>query len=144
MSALEKEKRELIERYKLTDDILQQSCSEADLLELEQFIDWERVGPRLHRIDEIAMKDIEKNCTKEHEKRRELINIWRERNGEDANYCDMIEAMLKAQRRDQAQKVCRLLNPGKSLLQNILGRILGRQLDTLSLSCFCATVAAIS
>ena len=51
----------------------------------------------------------------------------------DANYCDMIEAMLKAKRKDQAQKVCRLLNPGKSLLQSVLGRILDRQLDTLSL-----------
>ena len=82
MSALEKEKRELIDRYELTDDILQQSCSEADLLELEQFIDWERVGPHLREIDPIVMKDIEKNYTKQHERRRELINIWRERNGE--------------------------------------------------------------
>ena len=46
------------------------------------------------------------------EKRGRLIDIWLQKNGDDATYDDMITAMLKAEYKEHATSVCSLLYDG--------------------------------
>lgn len=77
------------------------------------FITWRDVGFRLPGIDrKVDLGDIEKDGYDEADKRRKLVSLWEERNGDDATYGVMITAMVKAGKVDEATKVCKLLCTG--------------------------------
>ena len=73
------------------------------------------MGSRLKEIKESDIEDIDKDGKDQNDKRRMLLDRWKERNGCDATYGAMISAMMKEQKRDEAEKVCRLLNASSKL-----------------------------
>ena len=118
------EKVELLREYDITERKVTTKCSDEHMLEIEGFISWRRVGPRLSKINDSDnkqdMNDIEINGKDEADKRRKLITLWEERNGNDATYDDLITAMLKAGKKDEATKVCKLLKSGQHVLWYLL------------------------
>ena len=88
---------------------LNKEVPETHLLDIADFIEWKTVGPRLTGITISNTKDVDKDGYDQVEKRRELVYKWWQKNGSRATYHAMITAMLKADHRAHAEKVCRLL-----------------------------------
>ena len=101
---------ELKSDYDLTDEMLNEKCSEQHTFALEDIIsDWKLVGPRLQGIEQQDIHDNVKGSEKL--KRRELLKEWHQRNGDKATYRDMVRALLLEKKVEDATKVCKLLLP---------------------------------
>ena len=83
------------------------------LLEIRHITSWREVGIHLKHISSIDIRDIDRDGFDEADKRRRLLNLWEERNGQDATYNSMIKAMLSAGKRAEADKVSNLLEKSK-------------------------------
>ena len=104
---------QLLQKYQLTDDRLRQKCSDDHLKEIAQFISWREVGPCLPEINlSVDLEGIDRDGYNEAGKRWMLVNLWEERNGDDATYHVMITSMERARKRDETTKVCKLLQSG--------------------------------
>ena len=96
----EQEVKEELDKLKrshnLTDDILSLKCSDDHALDLADIISkWRLVGPRLKGITGKDISDIDKDVKGgEKLKIRGLIELWRQRNGDDATYGDVVRALL--------------------------------------------------
>ena len=100
----------LQQHYGLTDAELGKKCEDEHLTAISGFISWDSVGPYLKGVTRQDMKDIRKDGESEQEKRWMLIDKWEE-TGSEATYCAMIAAMEKAKKKNEAEKVCKLLRP---------------------------------
>ena len=108
---MEEDKAKLMSQYGLKHEVLQQKCSEEHLYEMEKFISVQEVGYHLPKIGTVDLKDIEDDYKEAaRRRRRRLVRLWVERNGDKANYDSMITAMIKAEKLDQATDVCKLLS----------------------------------
>ena len=105
------EKQKLMSQCKITDSMLQQKCSEEHLLEIEKFISWQEVGRRLPKIGRAGVMDIERDGFDEAKRRQKLIDMWAQKTGDEATYDQMVTAMIKAEKINEATKVCKLLTP---------------------------------
>ena len=103
-------KKELLKRYKLTKEKLEQICSGEDMTNIQQFISWKSVGDFL--VKRNVLTDIDKNGHDEEDKRRLLMNEL-EQMGSRFTYDVIIVAMLKANKIKEAERVCEMLNPIK-------------------------------
>ena len=89
------------------------AITDDHLREIGRSIAWRVVGPRLQRISSIDVRDIDMDGFNEADKRRRLLNLWQERNGQDCTYNSMIKAMLSAGENAEADKVSNLLGKSK-------------------------------
>ena len=104
-----------LKKYSLTENHLKRECSDKDLLDIDKHISWDIVGHHLPGIKQKHIDDINLDMSDQSQKRQRLVDLWKERNGSDATFGSMITAMLKAEKRNEAEKVCRLLSAlGKS------------------------------
>ena len=109
VAEVEQDKAELMENYGLTHAMLKQKCSEDDRLAIMEFVGWNEVGKFPSRITATNLEDIDVECRKENKKREALVDLWLEKNGDDATYDNMVTAMLRAHNKQQATTVCDLL-----------------------------------
>ena len=86
VAEVEQDKAELMENYGLTHAMLKQKCSEDDRLAIMGFVGWNEVGKFLSRITATNLEDIDVECRKENKKREVLIDLWLEKNADDATY----------------------------------------------------------
>ena len=105
------DKAKLLESYNLTESLLQVKCSEEHIAKIQEFISWDRVGRHLSRIDRRDLRDIKRDGRDQESKRGLLLDMWEDKNGDNATYDAMITAMLKAEEVAEATKVCQLLVP---------------------------------
>ena len=107
----------LREIHKLSPDDLKKECSTEDIGRVANFISWKVVGPHL---PEMSSKDIEfiNNNRFFLRKREKCLEIWKQRNGADATYHALILGMLKAEKRDEAELVCKVLKECKCRSRN--------------------------
>ena len=98
----------LVVKYGLTEAELAQKCSDDHMLDIGEFISWQDVGPHLPDISKDDVKDVHKDGFDQTDRRRRLMSLWEERNGEDATYDAMITAMTKARKNDEAERVCKV------------------------------------
>ena len=106
---------ELLQIYNLKPDTLERECSEQELLDVGDFISWDVVGPRLPEITTQDMEDLSRDKYNQDQKRQKLLKLWNERNGSCATFHVLITTMLKVKKRNEAEKVCKLLmSDGKS------------------------------
>ena len=108
---------DLAQKYQLTPEMLQQKVTDEHMLDIQDFISWRDIGPYLSEIDRVDLNDIQREGDDERDRRRRLLNKWEDRNGLDATYKNMIFAMLRAGKKGDATKVCRLLTPGQKTTQ---------------------------
>ena len=98
---------ELTERVGVLADHI---ISDLHLEEIASFllVDWRSLPPHLS-LEEIIVRDIERRYPDERGRRRELLQLWRQRYGSAATYRRLIQALLEIQCRQDAEAVCRLL-----------------------------------
>ena len=101
---------ELQNRYHLTSEHLAKECSREHRLEIGKFINWNVVGPCLGRITPTDIDDIQRDKHNQQDGRDRLLELWAELNGYEATYSVIISAMLKARKRNEAEKVFKLLS----------------------------------
>ena len=89
--------------------MLQNRCSQDHIFEIESFISWREVGRYLPGIDRISMTDIECDCRTNTLRNATLLQLFQDKNGDDATYDALIDAMLKAEKSHEANRVCKLL-----------------------------------
>ena len=94
---------------------LMKRVTDEHLLDIAQFIQWKDVGRRLKNIGTQTISDIDIDGHDQADRRSRLIDLWVDRNGDDATYHQMITAMLAANMKADAEKVCNLLNGEKAL-----------------------------
>ena len=107
----EQQKKDLTQRYQLTQDVLNQPVSEEHILEIRKTIPWRDVGPYLLGTGP-KFEDIHRDGHDEEDKRRLTLAKWQETEGNDATYDRLIEAMVKAEKNKAASEVCCLIKPG--------------------------------
>ena len=107
----------LQQRYGLTDAELDKKCEDEHLTAISRFISWDSVGPYLKGVTRQDMKDIRHDGQYQQDKRGMLIDKWEE-TGSEATYGAMITAMVKARKRSEAEKVCKLLRPQRKWNQS--------------------------
>nr|CAB97128.1 GCDD2 [Geodia cydonium] len=88
---------------------LKNTVTDDHLTEIKEFIPWKKVGPRLKGISDGDIDDIDRDGFDQPDKRRRLVNLWAQTNGSQATYYALVEALLKAHMRADAEKVCNLL-----------------------------------
>jgi hypothetical protein len=111
----------IYKKYNLTKENLNMKCSHDHILDIGKFISWREVGRRLKTIEDVDIRNINRDGKDEDDKRRLLLELWMERNASDAIYGEIINAMMKEQKRDEAEKVCQLLSKSNPWTSNDMG-----------------------
>ena len=102
----------LLAHYQLTADVCSKQVSDVHLEEISRSCckHWKRLPPHLD-LETIVVDDIDHKQVGEDEKRRLFFFGWKERRGSGASYVCLIRALLKIGSRQDAESVCRLLQP---------------------------------
>jgi hypothetical protein len=98
---------EVLSKVGISEETLDQECSDADLVSISQFLDWRTVAPHLG-LDTTAIADIDCKRT-EPEKRVETLQKWKKKYGFKATYRVLVEKHLETGNADHATEVCRLI-----------------------------------
>ena len=104
---LEQHKAELIASYSLTPAMLNRKVSDRDIVRLE------RIVTESERLARQLLLDWETFGHTDSMTKDRMLEIWLKRKGIAATFDVLITAMLKAGQRSQAEKVCKMLNPGQ-------------------------------
>ena len=73
---------------------------------------WEMTGFYLG-LSEPEVTAIKVDCTNEERRRARTLSKWKEKKGEDANYHSLIQALIKARRKDVACQALDYLKEGE-------------------------------
>ena len=73
---------------------------------------WEMTGMHL-RLSQSELAAIRVDCPNEERRRARTLSKWKEKNGDDANYHSLIEALIKARRKDVACQALDYLKEGE-------------------------------
>ena len=101
---------DLLESYKLSVQECQRKITEVHLQEIARSCckDWKWLGPYL-KINKVEVNDIDSKNAEERDKRLNFLHVWVEREGSDASYYRLINALLKNGKREDAEFVCALV-----------------------------------
>ena len=72
--------------------------------------DWERLPPCLE-MERIAASDINRSGGSEEDKRRAFFFRWIDEKGSEATYERLIHALLEIKCRNDAEEICKLIQP---------------------------------
>ena len=98
---------ELVTEVGISPALLDQKCSDADLISISKDLDWRRTAPHLG-LNAIDIGDID--CKKtEPEKRVETLQKWKKKFGFQAKFRALVEILLESGNADHAEMVCQLL-----------------------------------
>ena len=90
----------------LAADELSKPCDSSIIPSLADcFSQWKMIFGSL--LSELDLDDIDKENTREEEKRIAALRKWRDRNGREATYKVLVDALLNRGERYQAEIVCR-------------------------------------
>ena len=109
---------ELMRRYNLRDvDVNRQVTPEhIDRISYSYCREWGRLPPFL-RLESIIAEDINRLPISESEKKRMFFSKWVELKGSGATYKELIKALLEIDRVNDAEVVCRLIQPPQRTLE---------------------------
>ena len=103
----------LIERYKLSDELLDETLCEEHMREASRVIDnHEILGPELG-LSAAQMDAINQKQAPVLLQRVAMLQKWKQKFAWKATYRTLVEALLKCSRADLAQQVCEWLVPRK-------------------------------
>ena len=97
-------------QYGLTEGQCNQQVSEAHLEELSRSgcKQWKSLPPYL-KLETIVAEDIDKSQKEERDKRYDFLLTWKDIEGSNATYRQLITALLKIKCRQDAEKLCEML-----------------------------------
>ena len=98
---------ELVTEVGISQDLLDQKCSDAHLIYISKDLDWRTVAQHLG-LGRKEIRDID--CKREEsEKRVETLQKWKKKFGFRAKFKVLVETLMKTGNADHAEMVCRLL-----------------------------------
>ena len=102
--------RSPLAHYQLTADIYKEQVSDVHLEKISRSLckDWKRLPSHLE-MKTIVADDIDCKQVNEGEKRRQFLVKWKEIKGSSASYECLIRALLEIESRQDAERVCELL-----------------------------------
>ena len=100
----------LMEQYQLQDKDLLKLISDDHLQKISQShcMKWKFL-PSYLKMERIVAEDIDRKYKDDDEKRFAFFNQWKESRGSDANYRELISALLVINSRKDAEEICKLL-----------------------------------
>lgn len=100
----------LREHYGLNNKVCQEQVSDKHISEIGCSLcgQWRKLPPYLD-LEATVVDDLERQFMTEEERRVGLLKKWKERNGFDASYTSLINALLEIKCRSDAEGVCELL-----------------------------------
>lgn len=106
---------DLIKHYKITEEQLEEECSDKHLatLALSKWFFWKDWVMQLGLSDQ-QIEDIESMRMEEAGKAQKVLSIWQDVNGFLATYVNLIEIFLEGGNAKLAGEVCGLLNGPRS------------------------------
>lgn len=109
--------QDLIERFQLSNDLLDASLSDEHLRDVSRIIaDPKILGPELE-LTSGEMTDVNQQPA-EH-RRFAMLEKWKQKFDWKATYRKIVEALLRCSRADLARQVCELLAPRKCKLKAV-------------------------
>ena len=109
---------EVLSKVGISEETLDQECSDTDLVSISQFLDWRTIAPHLglSAIDIVGV-----DCKRtEPEKRVETLRKWKQKYGFKATYRVLVEKLLETSNAEHATEVCRLIKKkAEGTLNNI-------------------------
>jgi hypothetical protein len=103
----------LMAKFKLTQECCSQQITEEHIYDISfvRGVEWKYLS-HLKLSRQKLVHDIErKTGVNEDEKRHDYFSQWRDEKGSEATYGVLIEALLKAKSKLDAEYVCKLLQP---------------------------------
>lgn len=98
------------------EDLKQQCCTEDVLLKLSKDLhNWEVVGLYLN-LTKSEIKGIKVDYSSEEERRIHTLTKWKEKNGDDATYYNLIDALIDGDRVDIVDTALDCLKASKYLI----------------------------
>ena len=99
---------ELLKEVGVTSMQLDEKCTNEHLHDIALFLtSWRTLAPRLGLSSEVEAVD--RDAYNEKEKRQKFLETWKAKFAFKAKYKVLVEALLKIDSADQAEKVCHLL-----------------------------------
>ena len=100
----------LVKEVRIPPALLDQKCSDEHLKSISRFLDWRTVAPHLG-LSETDIQDIDIDKRTEPEKRLKALQKWKMKYGYVATFKNLVQVLLKVDHADNAEQVCRLLQP---------------------------------
>ena len=100
----------LVKKLGISLTLLGQKCSDEHLKSISLFLDWRIVAPHLG-LSETDIQDIDFDKRTEPEKRLKALQKWKMKRGYLATFKNLVQVLLKVDHADDAEQVCRLLQP---------------------------------
>ena len=98
------------------EDLKQQCCTEDVLLKLSKDLhNWEVVGLYLN-LTKSEIKGIKVDYSSEEERRIHTLTKWKEKNGDDATYYNLVDALIDGERVDIVDTALDCLKASKYLI----------------------------
>ncbi len=109
----------LVNYYGLAEEDCNQQISDKHLKDISQSCcqQWRSLPSHLG-LPDLMVKDIERTVADEEERRHTFFQKWKQRKGFDATYMRLIEALLRINCREDAEKVCKLLRLRGTIVRN--------------------------
>ena len=101
---------DLLKELRITPTLLDQRCSNEHLNSFSLFLDWRRIAPFLG-LSEMDIQEIETDKKTEAEKRLKTLQNWKRKFGYKAKFTLLVETLLDVGNAEDAEKVCRVLQP---------------------------------
>ncbi len=93
----------------VTESQLDKPCSNVDIADIASFFgSWRDVAPHLG-LDETNVEEVEEDGRKGAERRLKALQKWKSKFGFKATYKWLVEALMKVNLADRAEKVCQLV-----------------------------------
>ena len=89
---------------------LEQKCSSEHLKSISLFLDWRTVAPHLG-LSQTDIQEIDIDQRTESEKRLKTLQKWKMKYGYVAKFINLVQVLLDIGNADNAERVCRLLQP---------------------------------
>ena len=99
---------EVVKKVGISQDQLDQTCSDEHLKSISLFLDWRNVAPHLG-LSRIDIKDTESENRTESERRLEVLQKWKTKYGFKATLKSLVMVLLTVGNAHDAEEVCRLL-----------------------------------
>ena len=100
-----------IEHFHLAAEVLDAKCSDEHILDVSRFLDWKGVAPYLKLTDsEVGAVDSDRRD--EQDKWHKTLEKWKSKFAFKATYRNLIQALLKSGKGEDAEEVCKLLEKG--------------------------------
>ena len=112
MATRGQQKADLVAKHNLTQAMLNRKVEDRDISDLAGIIvSWDDIASQL--LNEVDQEEVDQDGRNAAQKKRKMLQRWRQRNGDDATFDKLITAMLEEGKKNQATEVCKLLNPGQ-------------------------------